>query len=94
MDSLKHGRPAYWVVSMVRRGSIKKPSESLGKMYELGLNSSWSKERNLVAGDRVSTPSGTGTGGRLPTGMCSCSIGSRPLWIIGRAVPPAATIAT
>ena len=80
--------------TMVQRGSIKKPSESLGNMYELGHNSSCSKERNLVAGDGVSTPSGTGAGGRLPTGTCSCSIGSRPLWIIGRAVPPAATVAT
>ena len=88
------GSPNLNATAMVRRGSIKKPSESLGKTYELGLNSSCSKERNLVAGDGVSTPSGTGTGGGLPTGACSCSMGSRPLWIVGRAVPPAATIAT
>ena len=47
-----------------------------------------------MAGEGVSTPSGTGTGGRLPTSACSCSISSRPLWIIGRAVPPAAIVAT
>ena len=80
--------------TMVRRGSIKKPSESLGNMYELGLNSSCSNERNLMARNGVSTPSGAGTGGGLPTGMCSRSIGSRPLWIVRRVVPPAATVAT
>ena len=79
---------------MVRRGSIKKPYESLGNTYEFGRNSSCSNERNLVAGDGVSTPSGTGAGGRLPTGACSHSIGSRPLWMVGRAVPPAATVST
>ena len=78
---------------MVQKGSIKKPSESLGNMYKLGCNSLWSKERNLVASEGVSTPTGTGAGGRLPTGVCSHSTGSRPLWIVGRAVPPAATVA-
>ena len=56
------------VTTMVWRGSIKNPSESLGNTYELGRNSSCSNERNLVAGNGASTPSGTGTGGWLPTG--------------------------
>ena len=81
------------VTAMVQRGSIKNPSESLGNTYKLGLNSSWSKKRNLVASEGVSTPTGTGTGGGPPTGTCSHSTGSRPLWIIGRVVPPAAIIA-
>ena len=71
---------------MVQRGSIKEPSESLGKTYELGLNASCSNKKNLVASEGVSTPSGTGAGGGLPTGACSRLIGSRPLWIVGRAV--------
>ena len=78
---------------MVWRGSIKNPFESLGNIYEPGPNSSRSKERNLVAREGASTSTGTGVGGRLPTSVCSHSMGSRPLWIIGRMVPPAATIA-
>ena len=88
------GSPDLNVTMMVRRGSIKKPSESLDNMYKLGHNSSWSRERNLVAGEGASTPTGTTTGGGLPTRVCSCLTGSRPLWIVGRAVPPAATVAT
>ena len=87
------GSPDLNVTAMVRRGSIKKPSESLGNMYELGLNSLYSNKRNLVAGKGASTPTSTGAGGRLPTGACSCLTGSRPLWIVGRAVPPAVTTA-
>ena len=80
--------------AIVHSGSIKNPSESLGNMYEDGLNSLWSRERNLVAGDGVSTASCTGTGGGVPTGASSCSMGSKPLWIMGSALPPAATVAT
>ena len=87
------GSPNLNATMMVWRGSIKNPSESLGNTYKLGLNSSWSKERNLVASEEASTPTGTGAGGGLPTGTCSHSIGSRSLWIIGRTVPPAVTIA-
>ena len=65
------GFPNLNATMMVQKGSIKKPSESLGNTYKLGLNSSYSKERNLVGGEGVSTPTGTGTGGRLPTGTCS-----------------------
>ena len=87
------GSPDLNATVMVQRGSIKKPSESLGKTYKLGCNSSWSRKRNLVVGEGASTPTGTGTGGGLLTGARSCSTGSRPLWIIGKAVPPAVTIA-
>ena len=80
--------------AMVRRGSIKKPSESLGKTYELGLNSSCSNERNLVARVGASTASSVGRGGGVPTGALSRSMGSNPLWIVGSALPPAATVAT
>ena len=80
--------------AMVQRGFIKKPSEFLGNTYELGFNSLCSNERNLVASEGASTPSGTGTGGGLLTSTCSRSMGSRPLWIIGRVLPPAVTIAT
>ena len=83
------GSPNLNVTAMVRRGSIKKPSESLGKMYELGLNSLCSNERNLVAGDGASTASSSGMGGGVPTGASS-----RPLWIVGRALPPTTTVAT
>ena len=87
------GSPDLNATVMVWRGSIRKPSESLGSTYELGHNSLWSKERNLVAGKGASTSTGTGAGGRLPTGTCSHSTCSRPLWIVRRAVPPAATVA-
>ena len=80
--------------AIVFSGSTKNPSESLGNMYEDGLNSLWSRERNLVASDGASTLSGIGAGGGLPTGTCSHSMGSKPLWIVGRAVPPAVTVAT
>ena len=80
--------------TIVLSRSTKNPSESLGNMYEDGLNSSWSRERNLVAGDGASTASCTGTGGEVPTGASSRSMGSRPLWIVGSALPPAATVAT
>ena len=80
--------------TIVCSGSIKNPSDSLGNTYEDGLNSSWSKERNLVAGDGVSTASCTGTGGGVPTGASSRSMGSKPLWIVGSALPPAVTVAT
>ena len=65
--------------AIVRSGSIKNPSESLGNMYEDSLNSLWSKERNLVAGDGASTASCTGTGGGVPTGASSHTMGSKPL---------------
>ena len=74
--------------------STKNPSESLGNTYEDGLNSSWSRERNLVARDRASTASSTGTGGGIPTSASSRSVGSKPLWIVGSALPPAVTVAT
>ena len=79
---------------IVLSGSTKNPSESLGNTYEDGLNSSWSRERNLVAGEGVSTASCTGMGGGVPTGASSRSMGSKPLWIVGSALPPAATVAT
>ena len=82
------------VTTIVLSGSTKNPSESLGNTYEDGLNSSWSRERNLVAGDGASTASCTGAGGGVPTGTSSCSMGSKPLWIVGSALPPAATVAT
>ena len=88
------GSPDLNATAMVRRGSIKKPSESLGKTYELGLNSLCSNERNLVAGDAASTASCTGAGGGVPTGASSRSMGTKPLWIVGSALPPAATVAT
>ena len=75
--------------AIVLRGSTKNPSESLGNTYEDGLNSSWSRERNLVAGDGASTASSSGTGGGVPTGASS-----KPLWIVGSALPPATTVAT
>ena len=78
---------------IILSGSTKNLSESLGNTYEDGLNSSSSRERNLVAGDRASTASCTGTGG-VPTGASSRSTGSKPLWIVGSALPPAATVAT
>ena len=80
--------------AIVRSGSIKNPSESLGNTYEDGLNSLCSKERNLVAGDGASTASCTGTGSGIPTSASSRSMGSRPLWIVESALPPAATVAT
>ena len=80
--------------AIVHNGSIKNPSESLGNMYEDGLNPSWSRERNLVARDGVSTASCTGTGSGIPTSASSRSMGSKPLWIMGSALPPAATVAT
>ena len=80
--------------AIILSGSTKNPSESLGNMYEDSLNSSWSRERNLVAGDGASTSSCTGTGGGVPTGASSHSMGSKPLWIVGSALPPAATVAT
>ena len=82
------------VTAIVRSGSIKNPSESLDNMYEDGLNSSCSKERNLVAGNGVSTASCTGRGGGVPTGASSRSMGSKSLWIVGSALPLAATVAT
>ena len=80
--------------AIVHSGSIKNPSESLDNTYEDGLNSLWSRERNLVAGDGASTASCTGTGGGIPTGASSHSMCSKPLWIVGSALPPAATVAT
>ena len=80
--------------AIVRSGSIKNPSESLGNTYEDGLNSSWSRERNLVAGDGALTASCTGTGGGVPTGASVCSMGCKPLWMVGSALPPAVTVAT
>ena len=82
------------VTAIVLSGSTKNPSESLGNTYKDGLNSSWSSERNLVAGDRASTASCTGTGGRVPTSASSHLMDSKPLWIMGSALPPAATVAT
>ena len=46
-----------------------------------------------MAGDGVSALSGVGAGGGLLTSACSRSMGSKPLWIVGRAVPPAVTVA-
>ena len=80
--------------AIVLSGSTKNPSESLGNTYKDSLNSSWSRERNLVARDGASTASCTGTGGGVPTGASSRSMGSRPLWIMGSALPPAVTVAT
>ena len=79
---------------IILNGSIKNPSESLGNTYEDGLNSLGSRERNLVAGDGVSTASCTGAGSGVPTGTSSRSMGSKPLWIVGSALPPEATVAT
>ena len=75
--------------AIVLSGSTKNPSESLGNTYEDGLNSSSSRERNLVAGEGVSTASSSGMGSRVPTGASS-----KPLWIVGSALPPATTVAT
>ena len=77
------------VTTIVLSGSTKNPSESLGNMYKDGFNSSWSRERNLVAGDGASTTSSSGTGGGVPTGASS-----KPLWIVGSVSPPATTVAT
>ena len=77
------------VTVIVLSGSTKNPSESLGNTYEDGLSSSWSKERNLVAGDGASTAPSSGRGGGVPTGASS-----KPLWIVGSALPPATTVAT
>ena len=74
--------------AIVLSGSTKNPSESLGNTYEDGLNSSSSRERNLVAGEEVSTASSSGTGGGVPTGASS-----KPLWIVGSGLPPAITVA-
>ena len=75
--------------AIVLSGSTKNPSESLGNTYEDGLNSSWSKERNLVAGEGASTASSSGTGGGVPT-----SASSKPLRIVGSGLPPATIVAT
>ena len=75
--------------AIVLSGSTKNPSESLGNTYEDSLNSSWSRERNLVAGDGASTTSSSGTGSGVPTGASS-----KPLWIVGSGLPPATTVAT
>ena len=80
--------------TIVLSRSTKNPLESLGNTYEDDLNSSWSRERNLVARDRALTASSAGTGGGVPTGASSRSMGSKPLWIVGSALPPAATVAT
>ena len=80
--------------TIVLSGSTKNHSESLGNTYEDGLNSSWSRERNLVAGDGALSASCTGTGGGIPTGASSRLMDSNPLWIVGSALPPAATVAT
>ena len=75
--------------AIVLSGSTKNPSESLGNTYKNGLNSSWSRERNLVAREGASTASSSGTGGGVPT-----SASSKPLWIVGSGLPPATTVAT
>ena len=80
--------------AIVLSGSTKNPSESLGNTYKDGLNSLWSNERNLVAGEGVSTSSCTGPGGGVPTSASSRLMGSKPLWIVGSTLPPAATVAT
>ena len=81
------------VTTIVLSGSTKNPSESLGNTYEDGLNSSRSRKRNLVARDGASTASCTGMDGGVPTGASSRSMGSKPLWIVGSALPPVATVA-
>ena len=80
--------------AIVLSGSTKNRSESLGNTYKEGLNSLWSRERNLVAGDGASTASCKGAGGGVPTSASSRSMGSKPLWMVGSALPPAATVAT